>query len=105
MLEIEVNGKKNNYKFKCTSEERIIQNIVNIVSRIKGNIPLNREKGIDSNIIDEDVSFVKASLTALLMDEIEREEPRFDVREINFGEEEIFNGKINVVVKGVILSE
>ena len=45
-------SKERNYKFRKNRTEEIIQNIENIVSRIRGNVVLAREKGINFNYFD-----------------------------------------------------
>lgn len=105
MIELKFDGKSKNYKFRCSREEKIIQNVGNIISRIKGNIPLNREKGIDSFVIDEDIAFVEAALSAFIIEEIDREEPRFDVREVEFNHDFQEVGKLDVIIRGGIREE
>ena len=46
-------SKEKNYKFIKNRTEEIVQNIENIISRIRGNVVLSREKGINFNYIDE----------------------------------------------------
>ena len=75
-------SKERNYKFRKNRTEEIIQNIENIVSRIRGNVVLAREKGINFNYIDEPIEIVNAEIIADCMEEIEKEEPRFNVEEI-----------------------
>ncbi|MGL6169179.1 MAG: hypothetical protein ACRC0Y_12925 [Fusobacteriaceae bacterium] len=105
MIEISYDSSKVvDYKFIKTRTDEIIQNVENILSRIKGNVPLNREKGMDSSLVDETLEYVKVHMTAVLMDELERDEPRFEVSEVDYVKEEN-TGKITIKVRGVILNE
>ena len=97
-MEIFVENNEKNYKFSRTYQEEIIQNIENIVTRIRGNVVLAREKGINSEHIDKPFELVKAEIIADCMEEIEREEPRFDVESIEiYGEKNLSTLKIKVV--------
>lgn len=93
------------YKIVKTRNEEIIQNIENILSRLKGNVPLNREKGIDTEFIDEPINIVQALMVGVVMDEIERDEPRFQVDEVIYDNSNQSSGKLIIKVKGVILDE
>lgn len=106
MIEITYdNSKLKDYKIIKTKTEEIIQNIENILSRIKGNIPLNRDKGIESQFIDEPANIVQALMVGIIMDEIERDEPRFKVENVIYDNSNQISGKLIIKVKGVILDE
>ena len=75
-------GEEKNYIFKKNKATEIVQNIENIVSRIKGNVVLAREKGMDINNVDKPFELVKAEIIANCMEEIEKEEKRFEVKNI-----------------------
>ncbi|MGL5905089.1 MAG: hypothetical protein ACRCZO_20585 [Cetobacterium sp.] len=94
-----------NYKFKKTRSEEIVQNIENILSRVKGNVPLNRGKGIDSELIDENTDYIKTVLASIVMDEIERDETRFKVDSISYDTSSESDGKMIVIVRGEIIDE
>ena len=82
-MEILLNfGEEKNYIFKKNKATEIVQNIENIVSRIKGNVVLAREKGMDINNVDKPFELVKAEIIANCMEEIEKEEKRFEVKNI-----------------------
>ena len=92
-------SKEKNYKFFKNRTEEIVQNIENIISRIRGNVVLAREKGINFNYIDEPMEVVNAQIIADCMEEIEKEEPRFNVDEIKILENQEL-AKIKIVVIG-----
>ena len=99
-MEIIVNSSDTKiYKFNRTRQEEIVQNIENIVTRIRGNVVLAREKGINFNYIDEPMEVVNAQIIADCMEEIEKEEPRFNVDEIKILENQEL-AKIKIVVIG-----
>ncbi|MBR8701167.1 hypothetical protein IX317_002152 [Fusobacterium sp. DD29] len=75
-------SEKKDYKFTPNLYEEIEQNIENAINRIKGNVVLARQKGIDYNIIDKPDNIKIAQLTADVVEEIEREEPRFSIKKI-----------------------
>lgn len=86
-MEIIINNKEKEYLFSRSYSNEIIQNVENIVTRIKGNVVLAREKGINSEHIDKPFELVKAEIIADCMEEIEKEEPRFYIDKIEiFGE-------------------
>lgn len=94
-------NEKTNYSFEMNEVEQIFENIRNILSRIKNNVPLNREKGIDSRAIDTPIFIARAILTQEILEQIEIEEPRFIVSELNYKGNYEF-GKLEVYVGGVI---
>lgn len=101
-MEIFINGNlKKNYLFKRTYAEEIVQNIENIITRIKGNVVLAREKGINSEHIDKPIDFAKAEIIADCMEEIEKEEPRFSVDSIEVIGKHL--SKLEIKVTGEVL--
>lgn len=92
------------YNLNATLEEEIKQNVINIVTRIQGNVPLNREKGIYSEYIDNPSEEVKQLIIADLIEELEREEPRFEVEDIELLEKDL-GAIINVKITGYIKEE
>lgn len=98
-MEILLNfGEEKNYIFKKNKTAEIIQNIENIVSRIKGNVVLAREKGMDINNVDKPFELVKAEIIANCMEEIEKEEKRFEVKNIEIIEmQNIAKMKIKII--------
>ena len=101
MIEIRGIDSSKEYKFNKNIEEEIIQNIENILSRYKGNIPFNRKKGIDSSIVDEPFQISQAKLTNSIIEEIERDESRFEVLEVIFKNGDR-DGVYKTIVRGVI---
>ena len=98
-MEILLNfGEEKNYIFKKNKATEIVQNIENIVSRIKGKVVLAREKGMDINNVDKPFELVKAEIIANCMEEIEKEEKRFEVKNIEIIEmQNIAKMKIKII--------
>ncbi|WP_405351945.1 hypothetical protein [Fusobacterium animalis] len=104
-MEILLNfGEEKNYIFKKNKATEIVQNIENIVSRIKGNVVLAREKGMDINNVDKPFELVKAEIIANCMEEIEKEEKRFEVKNIEIIEMQNI-AKIKIKITGEVKDE
>ena len=104
-MEIFLNfGEEKNYIFKKNKAAEIVQNIENIVSRIKGNVVLAREKGMDINNVDKPFELVKAEIIANCMEEIEKEEKRFEVKIIEIIEMQNI-AKIKIKITGEVKDE
>ncbi len=104
-MEILLNfGEEKNYIFKKNKTAEIVQNIENIVSRIKGNVVLAREKGMDINNVDKPFELVKAEIIANCMEEIEKEEERFEVKNIEIIEMQNI-AKMKIKITGEVKDE
>ena len=104
-MEILLNfGEEKNYIFKKNKATEIVQNIENIVSRIKGNVVLAREKGMDINKVDKPFELIKAEIIANCMEEIEKEEKRFEVKNIEIIEMQNI-AKIKIKITGEVKDE
>lgn len=104
-MEILLNfGEEKNYIFKKNKTAEIVQNIENIVSRIKGNVVLAREKGMDINNVDKPFELIKAEIIANCMEEIEKEEKRFEVKNIEIIEMQNI-AKIKIKITGEVKDE
>lgn len=105
-MDIKIDNSEKNYIFKpATVEEEVMQNVENVVSRIKNNIPLAREKGIIAENIDKPQEIAKAELVADISEEIDREEPRYTVSEVIISDIYIEKGQMSADIKGVISDE
>lgn len=67
-----------------TEALEILQNVRTILSTQKGTIPLDREFGLDSTVIDLPVALARAKLTNEIFQAIKRYEPRVKVDSITF---------------------
>ncbi len=68
--------------------EEVIQNVRTIVTTIKYSIPLDREFGIDGEVVDLPINVAKAKLTNEIFRAIRRYEPRAVIESIAFQGEE-----------------
>lgn len=104
-MEILLNfGEEKNYIFKKNKATEIVQNIENIVSRIKGNVVLAREKGMDINNVDKHFELIRAEIIANCMEEIEKEEKRFEVKNIEIIEMQNI-AKMKIKITGEVKDE
>ena len=104
-MEILLNfGEEKNYIFKKNKATEIVQNIENIISRIKGNVVIAREKGMDINNVDKPFELVKAEIMANCMEEIEKEEKRFEVKNIEIIEMQNI-AKMKIKITGEVKDE
>ena len=81
--------------------EEILQNVRTILTTTKYSVPLDRDFGIDANLIDTPIDYAQAKLTAEIIDAIRRYEPRVSVSKVTFsGNAE--DGQLIPTVKVVI---
>ena len=79
----------------------ILQNVKTILTTAKGSVPLDRDFGIDTSLIDLPVPVAKAKLTANIIDAIEKYEPRVTVSSVSFkgdGEDGIIVPTVKVAI-------
>jgi len=67
-----------------TGLAEIMQNVRIILTTIKGSVPLDRSFGIDTEFIDKPPLVAKALMTAAIIEEVERQEPRVTVTQVDF---------------------
>lgn len=67
-----------------TELEEILQNVQTIISTMKGTIPLDREFGIDSRVIDLPMHVAQAKLSSEIFQAIKHYEPRVTIEDISF---------------------
>ena len=95
-MEILLNfGEEKNYIFKKNKATEIVQNIENILAR---------EKGMDINNVDKPFELVKAEIIANCMEEIEKEEKRFEVKNIEIIEMQNI-AKMKIKITGEVKDE
>lgn len=101
-MEIKIDNQEKEYIFKAKKlEVEIAQNIENIVTRVKYNVPLARHKGIIVENIDQPQELVKINITADILEELDREEERFNTSQIDVSTENS-DGKLLACIKGGI---
>ena len=88
--------------FSPSSElKEVLQNVRTILTTRKGSVPLDRDFGIDTSVIDQPINRAGAMLMTNIIEAVEAYEPRASVIDVTFsgnGEE----GEIIPVVKVAI---
>lgn len=62
----------------------ILQNVQTIISTVRGSVPLDREFGIDSRVIDLPMHIAQAKLSHEIFQAIKHYEPRATIENISF---------------------
>jgi len=75
-------------------ERSIIQNIRNIITTWRGSVPLDRDFGLDSSILDSPQNTVFALLQIDIMEQINKYEPRVEVLNVSFNSGDALNGEV-----------
>ena len=102
-MEINITSTEKNYNFKPESTvKEISQNLENIISRVKGNIPLAREKGIIITNLDLPQTIIQAQLISAVDKKKKKEEKRFNLLEAQLNFEKSSTGVIVGSLKGEI---
>lgn len=67
-----------------TEIEEITQNIKTILGTAKGTVPLDRNFGVDSTLLDMPINAIQAKATANITTAINNYEPRARVKKVTF---------------------
>lgn len=67
-----------------TELEEVIQNVKTIITTLQGSVPLDRDFGIDSTVIDKPVNVIRPLLVKEIKEKIEQYEPRAKLISINW---------------------
>lgn len=68
----------------ASSVTEIVQNVKTIVSTAVGTVPLDRDFGVDSGLVDLPMPVARARLAAELIEKVKRYEPRVKVQRVTF---------------------
>lgn len=71
-----------------TTVEEVLQNVRTIISTIKYEIPLDRDLGIDGDVIDMPMQQAQAKLTQEIFRAVRQYEPRAIIESISFSGDE-----------------
>ena len=78
-------GGLSNINFAPTTEsEEILQNVRCIMATTKFSVPLDRDFGIDADMVDMPIDYAKAQLASEIVTAIAKYEPRAAVTDISF---------------------
>lgn len=70
--------------FPKSELEEVIQNVKTIITTLQGSVPLDRDFGIDSTVIDKPVNVIRPLLVKEIKEKIEQYEPRAKLVSINW---------------------
>lgn len=87
-----------NLKWGLSGEERIVQNVLNIIRTRKYEVPFMRNLGINPDYLDNTLRFIRSQLSQEIMELVEIFENRASVAEVNFIDTDS-NGNIIFEVK------
>lgn len=100
---LDVTAELKEISFSPTNEvEEILQNVKTILTTTKYSVPLDREFGINAEILDMPLPYVQAKLTAEIISAIQKYEPRVVVNKIIYngdGQEGKLIPTVRVVIK------
>lgn len=71
--------------FPKSEYEEIIQNVRTVITTLQGSVPLDREFGIDPEIIDKPIDVVRPLLVKEVKEKLEQYEPRVKLVSIDWG--------------------
>jgi phage baseplate assembly protein W len=105
-MEFEVAAMLGNINFGATGVEEVLQNVRTILTTIKGTVPLDREFGLNTNMVDEPLPVTKTKLIAEIIMTVHKYEPRFLVTKVFFTDSisGTMDGILNPTVRGRIVS-
>ena len=84
-----------------TGEERIVQNVLNILRTKKHEVPFMRDFGVDPDNFDEDIDFIRANIMQDVTNEIKAYESRVEVLGVTLSGVDENNNLIITVEMGV----
>lgn len=101
-MEYEVDSNQNLINWNAKGDERILQNINNILNTLKYEVPYDRLKGRDPDNLDKNFSQSRQKLIEETYDLINTYEPRATVKNVqcNYGKNEA--GEDTPVIKVVV---
>ena len=73
-----------NLNWNATKNERIVQNVLNIISTWKYEVSYNRKIGIDPSLLDKPVEIASTQYISEVYRVIQEYEPRVTVRAVKF---------------------
>jgi phage baseplate assembly protein W len=82
-----------------TGTREIAQNVKTIIATWRGEVFLDRQFGVDSQIIDLPLHLAQANLATDLTQQIQRYEPRAEVTGIEFQNSDAGDGRLVPLVK------
>ncbi len=68
--------------------EEVVQNVRMIITTPKGSVPLDRDFGLDFDVIDRPMPVARALMEVDIVDQVGRYEPRARVLQVSWAEDE-----------------
>jgi len=98
---VNINASLDSVDFAPADElTEIIQNVRTILTTLKKTVPLDREFGLDAEVIDQPVGMAQAVLSETIMDAVQKYEPRVKVTHIYYeGDGQEGDIKVSVEVR------
>ena len=87
-MEIDIYSNLSGIKIGASGIDEIVQNVITIISTKKGSVPLDRDFGLDYVYLDQAENQVMDRFIPDIFDEVEKQEPRVKVLEVDFIEQE-----------------
>lgn len=104
MQGIYITAKNGDINFAPASQlEEIIQNVRTILTTYKKTVPMDRELGINPEVLDLPISAAQAAMTADIVSSIHRYEPRAKVVSVDYEGEEMEGNlvpKVRIKING-----
>lgn len=91
------NQRKINFAPKTVLEE-IVQNVENIWLLIKGEVPYQRDIGIDTTLIDQPIFTAMMMFQLSFAEQLDKFEPRAEARSFDWSDSDLTNGYLKVKV-------
>lgn len=82
----------------ATELEEIAQNVQMIIATLKGTVPMYREFGIDSRVIDQPIGVAQARLSAEIATAIRTFEPRARLQRVLYSGDGL-DGTLNITAR------
>lgn len=102
MQVVDVMAQCTEINFKPANEtEEILQNVRTILTTTKYSVPLDRNFGLNADVLDMPLHIMRARLTAEIINAIHRYEPRVKVKKI-FYQADAQDGIVKPIVRVVI---
>lgn len=83
-MEVDITAKLEGVNFGATGITEILQNVQTILTTSKYSVPLDREFGINSTMLDLPIPIAKAKLTSEIISAVHKWEPRVRVTKVSF---------------------
>lgn len=75
-------GSNHGIDWKVKGNDRILQNITNLINTFKYEVAYDRTLGMDKSILDRPVTELQAIIPAMLTELIAEKEPRASIKEV-----------------------